>query len=135
MMKALQHLQQAAGDLQLPLDGLVGVGVGAELDELGHIAGARQLLLEQLDRIGLVKKFALEVQSRGQVQVGMRGAREAIDAAVFAAAVGIDGLIEGNVGRIVVRDDAARGFGAHGRRDRRVLDLAPPAIVHGLHAP
>jgi hypothetical protein len=33
---------------------------------------------------------------------------EAIDAAVLAAAIGIDGTVEGDVGRVVLRDDDAR---------------------------
>src|SRR5450755_3445410 len=59
----------------------------------------------------------------------MRGPRVAIDAAVFAAAVGIDRLREWYVRRIVVRDDAARDFRLYLRRRRADLLLAPPAVL------
>ena len=40
----------------------------------------------------------------------MRRAREAIDAAMFAAAIGIDRLVKANIGRIVAGDDRAGMF-------------------------
>ena len=40
----------------------------------------------------------------------MRGPSIAIDAAMLAAAIGVDGLIEGDIRRCVFRNDAARLF-------------------------
>src|SRR5690606_14289252 len=49
-----------------------------------------------------------------QVQIAVRGPRIAVDAAVFAASVRVDRLVEGDVGRGVARQDAARLLEGHG---------------------
>src|SRR5882724_81572 len=59
----------------------------------------------------------------------MRRAREAVDAAVLAAAIGIDRAIKADIGRIVARQDLARLFlGDRGLEGGQFLD-ALPAIV------
>ena len=55
--------------------------------------------------------------------------REAVDAAVLAAAVGIDRAIEGDIGQVVAGDDLAGGIDGHGGLERRQLLEALPAIV------
>ena len=63
----------------------------------------------------------------------MRGPREAVDAAVLAAAVRVYRLRERDVRRTVAADDAARAFvGNRGRRLRRAVEVGidrSPAIV------
>src|ERR1700687_5801409 len=58
--------------------------------------------------------------------------RQAVDAAVLAAAIRIDRLLERNVRRVVARDDRARRFWTDLRRDRVRQLIAIPTIVHGL---
>lgn len=78
-MPGLQHhFDQLPGQLELALDGLVGIGVDAQGDRLRHIARPGQFLAQQLRRIDLGEQAGFEVQSRGQVQVRMGRAREAV---------------------------------------------------------
>ena len=76
------------------------------------IARARELGAQQRGGVGLVEDPGLEVDAGREIDVGMARPRVAVDAAVLAAAVGIDRLLEGDVGRVVAGDDAARELGA-----------------------
>ena len=113
MVRARQHLQHAAGDAVLPLDGLIGVGVGAERDHRRAVFRRRQLLLQQRRGVLLDEQLALEVEPRRQAEIGVGRARVAIGAAVFAAAIGIDRAVERDVGRLVAGDDRARPLERH----------------------
>jgi len=53
----------------------------------------------------------------------------AVNTAMFAAAIRIDGLIEGNVGRIVVRDDRTALLDTHRGLESRDLLIRGPAVV------
>src|SRR3546814_8998285 len=58
--------------------------------------------------------------------------RKAVDAAMLAAAIGIDRAVEGNVGRLVPGDDVPRAvFMQHGLQ-RRGLFQVVPAVIFGL---
>src|ERR1700747_891449 len=61
----------------------------------------------------------------------MRRPREAIDAAVLAAAIRIDGTVEANVGRVVPRDHFSRGIERNGGLERWQLLETLPAVVEG----
>src|SRR5690606_423868 len=63
----------------------------------------------QLDGVRLVEDAGLEIEPGGQVEVTVTRAGIAVDAAVLAALVGIDGAVEGDVGGVVATQDAARG--------------------------
>src|SRR5262249_5994528 len=80
-----------------------------ERNRADDVARRRELVAQQLDRVRLVEDLRLEVSPGRQVEVGVRWPRVAIDAAVLAAAVRIDRLTEADVGRLVARDDRARG--------------------------
>src|SRR5262249_33041962 len=56
----------------------------------------------------------------------------AIDAAVLATAVGIDRLLEADVGAVVGRDDALGRLPVHIRLERLKLAQALPAVVKRL---
>ena len=58
-----EDLQDRAGDAELPLDGLVRVGVRAESDRLADIALFRQLLPEELGGFRLREDAGLEVEA------------------------------------------------------------------------
>src|SRR5690606_27805708 len=133
-----QHLDQFAGDPVAALDRLVGVGVHAQRDRRAAVALAREFGAQAFGGIGLGEQPGLEVQPRRQVHPRVRRARVAVHAAVLAAAVGIDRLVEAEVGRLVAADDAARGlFVDAGVRVRGrggvVAGVARvPAVVAGL---
>jgi len=57
--------------------------------------------------------------------------REAVDAAVLAAAIGIDRAVEADVGRVVAGDDLARGVDRNRGLERRQFLDASPAVVEG----
>src|SRR5690606_4901533 len=57
----------------------------------------------------------------------------AVDAAMFAALVGVDGAIEADIGTRVLGDDGASAFrGKGGAKRGRRLVLIRPAVVIGL---
>ena len=102
-----QHLQHRTRDAQLALGGLVRIGIGAQHYQAGLVTRLGQLGAQQFCRVGFGKNLRLKVQARAQAQVGMRGPRIAIDAAMLAALVGVDALLKANVGRLVAADDGA----------------------------
>src|SRR5215216_6867054 len=57
--------------------------------------------------------------------------REAIDAAMLTAAIGIDRTVEADVGRVVAGDDLARGIERYRGLERRQFVQALPAVVEG----
>ncbi len=119
MVAGGQHLDDAARDLPLALDRLVRIRVRAERDRVAHVARLRELGAQQLGGVGLGEELRLEIEARRQVEIRVRRPRVAVDAAVLAALVRVDRLAERNVGRIVARDDRARGLDTHDRLRRR----------------
>ncbi len=100
-----QDFEDRAHHATLALDRLIGIGIGADRDRAGLVARDRQFPLELARSALLDEELGLEIEPRRQSHEGVGRPGEAIDAAVFAAAVGIDGAIEGNIGRIVAGDD------------------------------
>ena len=135
MAESLQHLQHAAGDAQCPLDRLVGIGVGAERHRPRHVAGPAKLLFQKRRQVGLDVEQRLEVETGRVPEIGMGRPGVAIDAAMLAAAVGVDGAVEADIRRAVPGDRRAGAVPEQGGRQRRevgqVLDRAP-AVVEGL---
>ena len=103
-----QDLQTAPRDPELSLDRLVRVGDAGEHDDLGFPARAQERLSQQFRRTVLDQYPALEVQSGGETEVLVRGTGVAVDAAVLAAAVGVQAVLEADVGRVVAREDRLR---------------------------
>ncbi|MNO97575.1 hypothetical protein D3C76_892890 [compost metagenome] len=129
MAETQQHLQNATGQALLALDRLVGIGVGAEVDRRADVARLAQFLFQHLDGIGLGDQPGLEVDARRQVPIRMAGPRITVDAAVLAAAIGIDRAVEGNVRRLVAGDDGPGDLHPHlGGPGRR--DFVLPVVIH-----
>src|SRR6516225_9481697 len=59
----------------------------------------------------------------------MGRAREAVDAAMLAAAIRIDRAVKRDIGRIVVSDDSAGAVDGDGCLERRQLFRALPAVI------
>ena len=127
---AQQHLQGAPGQLLFALNGLVGIGIGPQVDRCAAIAGLGQLLFQQGRGVALGDQLGFEIQPRGQVPIGVAGPRVAIDATVLATAIGVDGAVEGQVRRTVAGDDRLGRFKAHlGALGQR--HFLVPAIILG----
>ena len=89
--------------------------VGVVVDRAGdRVAGGN----DRADA-GAGDQPGLEIEAGREIKPGMGRAGEAVDAAMLAAPIGIDRAVEGNVGRLIAGDDAARPFhlylGAEGR--------------------
>ena len=100
------HLQQLAGETIVVLYGLVGIGVGPEPYGLRLIAWLGKLPAQQRGGVHLGKQPGLEIQAGGELQIGVAGSGVAVDAAMFAPLIGVDGAAEGDVRREIVADDA-----------------------------
>ena len=128
-----QHLEDAPGDLEVALDRLVGIGVGSKGDGTATVARIGKLLFKQGRGVALGEQAGFEIEPRRKAEPGMGGAGIAIDAAVLAAAIGIDRAIEGDVGGGIARDHGLALVGAdrgakRGKIPIRRTSLAP-AIV------
>src|ERR1700743_598079 len=77
---------------------------------LGLAESSRQ----NIDRVCLVEQFGFESQAGREPKVGVRRARKAVDAAMAASAVRVDGHVETHLGRIVRGDDALRAIRQYG---------------------
>ena len=80
----------------------------------------------------LGEQLALEVEPGREAHIGVGRTGEAVEAAVLAAAIGIDRPVERNVGRLVAGDDALRLLPRHLGRERLGRLLARPAVVEIL---
>ena len=100
MIAARQDLDDRR-DFPFALDWLVGVGIGAERDRRAHVTGSTETERRRLRRVGLREQLRFEIETRRQIGKSVRRPYITIDAAVLAALVGIDRLVERNVRRIV----------------------------------
>ncbi len=117
--------------LQLALDRLVGIGVGAHRDRRRAGTSARRArAVSSLAASGLNRILVSKSRPGEQAEIGVGRPGEAVDAAVLAAAIGVDRAVEGDVGRGVARDDGARGVVRQRRAQRRQLVLVEdvPAV-------
>ena len=131
MSGALQHFENAAHHLVAPLDRLIGIGVGADRDHARRIARRGEFALQQFRRVGLHEQLGFEIEPGREPHVGVRRPREAVDAAVLAAAVRVDRAVEADVGRVVAGDDLARGLDRDGRLEGGQLLDRLPAVIEG----
>ncbi len=128
-----QDRQAGAGELERALDGLVAVGHPAGGDDPRPPGRLRQLGAQEPRRIGFDQDARLEVHSSRPAEEFVARSRIAIDAAVLAAAVGVEAGVEAEVGTVVVREDGARAVGEEARggpgRGRTVIIARAVRIV------
>ena len=129
MAGALEHFEDAAHHLVFALDRLIGIGVGADRDHARRIVRRGEFALQQFRRVRLDEQLGFEIEPGREPHVGVGRPREAVDAAVLAAAIGIDRAVEADVGRVVARDDLARGLDRDRGLERRQLLDRLPAVV------
>ncbi len=92
-------------------------------------------MLKQMSRIVLGDDLSFEIKPAGVPEKLMVRPGEAVDASVFAAAVGVDGPVEGDIGRgDDVIDNGARMVGDHfdGDVDWRGVGTDGPFIRSAL---
>ena len=128
-----QHLENLAGDALVALDRLIRIGVGAHGQHRALVAALAELLGQQLRRIGLVEQARFEIETRRQAEIGMGRPGEAVDAAMLAAAIGVERAVERHIGRSVARDHRAAGIRRQGgaQHGRRLVGAAP-AVIHRM---
>ena len=127
-----EHFENAARDLQILLDRLVDIRVASQHDAAWLVGLLRKLARKQGGGRRLHENLGLEVEARRQAAIRVIGAREAVDAAVFAALVGVDRPIEGNVGRGVVGYDGLGLLEDGFRLQGRELILCRPTVIERL---
>src|SRR3979490_2711595 len=98
MLAFRQDFQDLPRDPVLALYRLVAVGVRSQRDRAWRVAGLGKRVAQKLRSIGLGEELGLEVEPGRELEIGVARPRIAIDAAVLAAAVGIDGAVEADVG-------------------------------------
>jgi hypothetical protein len=98
VVEALQHLQHRAGQLQRALHRLIGIGVGAQRHRRRLVARLAQGGFQQLRHLRLEQQLGFEIQARGKAEIGVGRPREAINAAMLAAPVRVDGAVKADVG-------------------------------------
>ena len=131
MAGAVEHFENAAHHLVAPLDRLIRVGIGADRDHLRLIAGRRQFLFQQIGCFRLHQQLGFEIEPGRQAEIGVGRPREAVDAAMLAAAIGIDRAVEADVGRVVAGNNLAGGVDRDRRLERRQFVERAPAVVEG----
>src|SRR5262249_60936171 len=89
VVRSIQHLEDGPGYLVLAFDRLIGIGHGAESYELRLIVRMGELLLEDFGRIDLCVELGLEIEPGRMTEITMCRTGKTVDAAMFAAAVGI----------------------------------------------
>ena len=130
-----EDLEDRARHALVALDWLIGIGVRTDRDGFADVARARKLSSQQVARIDLVEQLGLEIDAGGQAKIGVRRSRVAVDAPVLASAIGIDRVVERNVGRLVRLDDAAGEIRLQRRGDRVGWILREPAVTHRFDGP
>ncbi len=73
-----QHLEAASREAELSLDRLIGVSHAGDRDHLRPPALRRELLAEELRRVSLDEDLGLEVETGGETERLVGGARETI---------------------------------------------------------
>ena len=86
---------------------MVAVGDAAEGDNFGLPFFRGKLFTQEFGRIFLDHDFGLEIEPGGEAEIFVERAGVTIDAAVLAAAIGIDAGFEADVGAVVVGNDGA----------------------------
>lgn len=107
-------LEATACDAEVALDGLVGIGDAAEDDGLAAPGGASEFATEEIGGVVLGEEAGFEVEAGGEAEVLVAWSCVAVDAPVLAAAVGVEGPVEGEVGGIDAVEDGAGVVGLDG---------------------
>ncbi len=132
MIELRQNFQNAPRDSKVPLRRLIRVCIGAEGHNVGNILRIVEFRAQSHRCIRFVKQLGFKIEPGRKAVVGVCRAGKAVDAAMFAAAIGIDRAVERHVGRGIAGDDGAGGIGGHRRDDLcGHFFLHQPAVIDG----
>jgi hypothetical protein len=81
MLAFAQHFEHAAGQAILALARLVGVGIDAERDRLGHVRRVCQFTAQQFRRVDLGEQPGFEVEPWRQAEIAVGGPGKTVNAA------------------------------------------------------
>jgi len=114
-----EDFEAAASEFEAAFDRLIAVGDAAEGDDFGLPFFGGKLFAQEFGSVFLDHDFGFEIEAGRETEVFVERAGVAVDAAVLAAAIGIDAGFESDVGAVVVSDDGAgavfKELGARGR--------------------
>src|SRR6185369_5587809 len=102
------HFQTAARQFVISFERDVRIGSERENDLCSFPRRPHQVLTKQLGSVHFCDDLAIEISSRAVAKILVRRTAETVSATVYAAAIAVDGVIEADVGTVVVRDDVAR---------------------------
>ena len=111
-----KDLEAAPRQAEAPLDWLIAIGVARKRATISAPSAVTGVLRAGARRVWLDEDPGLEVEASAEAQILVARARVAVDAAVLAAAIGIDRAVEADIGRGVAGDDAPRRDLLHFRR-------------------
>ena len=129
MLKRRQHRQNLPHHPIFRLDRLVRVGVRANRNRRHLIGPAPQLPLQHPRNPRPRNQPRLKIQARRQVQIGMRRPCKAINAAMFAAPIGVDRPVKRQVGRAVVGHSRPGPLHPHLGLDQSILLRHIPTVI------
>ena len=90
--------EDRTADAITPLNRLIGISIGADRDRANlHNVGLAKVARSNSAAPGFGKQLCLEIQARREIVKGMSRPREAIDAAMLAAAIGVHRPIKWHV--------------------------------------
>ena len=90
MAELTHHLQHLARDAQFAFGRLIRVSGRTDVEHLRLIPRRHESLTQSMCGVQLGDDLGFKVQAGRQVEVAVRGPGIAIDAAMLAAAVGVD---------------------------------------------
>src|SRR6185369_11589021 len=102
-----EDLEAAASDAQAAFNRLIAVGVAGERNDLRLPAWRGEGLTQQRRSVLLHHDALLEIETGAEAQIFVRGPRITVDAAVLAAAVGMQAEAETQVRTVVLSQGGA----------------------------
>ena len=124
-----QHFDTGPCNPPIALDGLIGIGIGAHRKWRRTIGWLHEFGAKQRGGIGLGEELGFEINPGREVVERMCWPRKAINAAVFAAAIGIDRAVKRNVWRFIACDDRFRTLDSDAGAHRRQYVIDHDAII------
>src|SRR3982751_463868 len=108
-MKFSADLKTLSRKFVFGLEGNIRIGRERENDLITLPRRLHQLVAKQFRCVHLRDNLAIEISSRAVAKIFVRWSAEAIRAAVNTTSITIDGMVEADVGTVVVSDDRAGG--------------------------
>jgi hypothetical protein len=100
-----EDFEATAGDLEFSLDGLVGIGHPAADEGFGLPAGAIEFAGEEFGSVFFDHEAGFEIETGVEPEVFVVGTGVTVGATVFAASIGIEAGLHGDIGAGVGGDD------------------------------